>query len=133
MAEKTKILTKKELWKLIEKAEWTKDHDFKRIGKKYAKLPKREFHQLDKFHKKKHSNLYNLYYDAWLGNDGGAGIECSDDSWGDLINECVGRGKKFYNKIYRNYDKGLKKLQKMAISYDYNESFSYCFHKGQGY
>ena len=94
-------LTKKELWKLIEKGEWEKDHDYKRIGEKYAKLHRGIFHQLDKFHQKKFSNLYNLYYDAWLGNDGGAGIECSDDSWSDLINECIGRGKKFYNKIFR--------------------------------
>ena len=118
------LLTEKQLWGLIEDANWTSDGDYRRIGKKYANLSKGHFIQLEEFHRQKLNKLYKFFYDAWLGNDGGEGIDASDDGFGDILNECIGRGKKFYKKV----DK--EKLQKMARKFDYTESFSYCFHDG---
>ena len=118
------LLTDKQLWGLIEDANWTSDGDYRRIGKQYAKLSKGHFTQLEEFHRQKLDKLYKFFYDAWLGNDGGEGIDASDDGFGDILNECIGRGKKFYKKV----DK--EKLQKMATELDYTESFSYCFHQG---
>ncbi len=110
-------LEEKNLWKIIEKAEWKKDHSYDRIAKLWSKLPKSAFEQLEKFIRNKQNSLYKKYEDAWLSDPG---IDIGDDSWGDLLAEVVGRGEKFYNKIT------IKKLQKMADEEDFEECFIYC-------
>ena len=71
------------------------------------------------FVRSKVNELGKRFHNDWLGDPG---IGVSDDSWSDLRNEVVGRGKEFYENIT------VAKLQEMADSNDYNESFSYCFH-----
>lgn len=108
--------TEKELWALIEQANWSKDHDYKRIRKEFGKLPKGVFKQLQEFANNKTDELHTRFKKAWLADPG---IECSDDSWWDLRAEVVGRGQKFYEAIT------TKKLQKMALQMDYHENFTY--------
>jgi len=107
-------------WKMIEDAKWTFDHDYERIISDWSELPKREFNMLKTFIEVKAAVLFEKYHEAWLGQDGGPGIKVSDDSWGDLIFEVVGRGERFYDAIT------VDKLREMADNNDYRESFHYC-------
>ena len=112
-------------WKQIEELEWytdsfISDGDYKRIEQQLIdNLTPPEIKQLDMFVRSKVNELGKRFHNDWLGDPG---IGVSDDSWSDLRNEVVGRGKEFYENIT------VAKLQEMADSNDYNESFSYCFH-----
>ena len=114
-----------EYWQQIEELEWytdsfISDGDYKRIEQQLIdNLTPSEIKQLDMFVRSKVNELGKRFHNDWLGDPG---IGVSDDSWGDLRNEVVGRGKEFYENIT------VAKLQEMADSNDYNESFSYCFH-----
>lgn len=112
--------TEYELWRLIESAKWTSDHDYNRISKEWSELPKEDYKQLANFINKKSGELYDKFEAAWLGSDGGPGIDVGDDSWSDLVYEVIGRGEMFYNSIT------VEKLRQMADDNDYEESFSYC-------
>jgi len=107
-------------WKMIEDAMWTFDHDYERISHNWSELSKKEFKMLETFVENKASSLFEKYEAAWLGQDGGKGINASDDSWSDLIFEVVGRGERFYDAITAD------KLREMADNDDYVESFHYC-------
>ncbi len=107
-------------WKMIEDAKWIFDHDYERISFDWSELPKKEFKMLETFIEAKATALFEKYEAAWLGQDGGPGIDASDDSWSDLIFEVVGRGERFYDAIT------VDKLREMAINDDYKESFHYC-------
>jgi len=106
-------------WKQIEQLEWPKDADYKRI-EEYIKnnYSLNSALQLADFVDNKVIELGKRFNNDWLGDPG---IDVSDDSWGDLRNEVVGRGKEFYESIT------VAKLREMANTNDYNESFSYCF------
>ena len=106
-------------WQQIEELEWSKDGDYKRI-EEYIKnnYSYSSARQLDNFVDSKVIELGKRFHNDWLGNPG---IGVSDDGWSDLRNEVVGRGKEFYENIT------VEKLQEMADSNDYNESFAYCF------
>jgi len=106
-------------WKQIEQLEWPKDADYKRI-EEYIKnnYSLNSVLQLADFVDNKVIELGKRFNNDWLGDPG---IDVSDDSWGDLRNEVVGRGKEFYENIT------VAKLQEMANVMDYHESFSYCF------
>ena len=109
-----------EYWQQIEELEWSKDGDYKRIEQQLKdNFTPSEAKQLDDFVRNKVDELGKRFHNDWLGDPG---IDVSDDSWGDLRNEVVGRGKEFYESIT------VAKLQEMADNNDYNESFSYCFH-----
>jgi hypothetical protein len=110
-------------WKLIEATNWDVDHDYRRIHSELSQLDEDTFNELKEFVHNKASLLSKTYEDAWLGHDGGPGIDAGDDSWSDLVYEVVGRGEEFYNSIT------VEKLRKMADNYDYRESFCYCFLK----
>ena len=114
----------KEQWKQIEELEWhtdkfISDGDYRRI-EEYLKnnYSYSSARQLADFVDSKVMELGKRFNNDWLGDPG---IDVSDDSWGDLRNEVVGRGKKFYESIT------VAKLQEMANTNDYNESFGYCF------
>jgi hypothetical protein len=109
-----------EMWRLIEAAQWKSDHSYKRIRSEWSKLPEDKFQELKEFIHSKASELGRKYENAWLGKDGGPGIDVSDDGWSDLRYDVVGRGEEFYNTIT------VEKLREMADNYDYQESFSYC-------
>ena len=106
-------------WQQIEELEWSKDGDYKRI-EEYIKnnYSYSSARQLDNFVDSKVIELGKRFYNDWLGDPG---IGVSDDGWSDLRSEVVGRGKEFYENIT------VEKLQEMADSNDYNESFVYCF------
>ena len=106
-------------WQQIEELEWSKDGDYKRI-EEYIKnnYSYSSARQLVDFVDNKVIELGKRFDNDWLGDPG---IDVSDDSWSDLRNEVVGRGKEFYENIT------VAKLQEMANTNDYNESFSYCF------
>ena len=107
-------------WQQIEELEWSKDGDYERIEQQLIdNLTPPEIKQLDVFVRSKVNELGKRFHNDWLGDPG---IGVSDDSWSDLRNEVVGRGKEFYENIT------VAKLQEMANNNDYNESFSYCFH-----
>ena len=109
-----------EYWQQIEELEWSKDGDYKRIEQQLIdNFTPSEIKQLDMFVRSKVNELGKRFHNDWLGDPG---IGVSDDSWSDLRNEVVGRGKEFYENIT------VAKLQEMADNNDYNESFSYCFH-----
>jgi hypothetical protein len=114
------MMNEQKCWQLIKDAQWKSDHSYNRISKEWFKLPHDEFTVLEEFIHDKAEELGKKYYDAWLGNDGGPGIEASDDGWSDLRYDVVGRGEEFYNSIT------VDKLREMADNYDYEESFSYC-------
>lgn len=109
-------MTEKEMWKWIKKANWSKDHDYKRIERFYIRnLNPSEIMQLRTFFDKKMDALSKKYNKCWLDN-----IPISDDSWIDLRAEVIGRGKSFYNSITPT------KLKKMGETDDYYECFDYC-------
>jgi len=111
-------------WQQIEELEWytdsfISDGDYKRIEQQLKdNFTPSEAKQLDDFVRNKVNELGKRFNNDWLGDPG---IDVSDDSWGDLRNEVVGRGKEFYENIT------VAKLQEMANVMDYHESFSYCF------
>ena len=111
------------IWKMVGDLKWKSDHNYNRISLELSNLGEGDFKELKKFVNKKASELYKKYKDAWLGNDGGSGIDVGDDSWSDLIYDVVGRGEDFYNSITTD------KLRDMGNDYDFEESFSYCFLK----
>ena len=106
-------------WQQIEELEWSKDADYRRIEQQLKDdFTSSESIQLDDFARNKVDELGKRFYNDWLGDPG---IDVSDDGWSDLRNEVVGRGKEFYENIT------VAKLQEMADTDDYQESFSYCF------
>ena len=109
------------LWKMIEVLNWKRDHSYNRIKGELSVMESDTVIELTQFVDKKVKELHKKYEAAWLGNDGGPGIDVGDDSWGDLIYDVVGRGEKFYNSIT------TEKLREMGNSYDFAESFIYCF------
>jgi hypothetical protein len=115
--------TEKELWEIIEQVNWKLDHSYNRIVEEWSKLDEDTFKQLSKFIDKKTGILMHHFEDAWLDRDGNGGISVSDDGWGDLTSDVVGRGEQFYNNITAD------KLREMADENDYKECFLYCLHK----
>jgi len=106
-------------WQQVEELEWSKNGDYKRIEQQLIdNFTPSEATQLDDFARNKVNELGKRFNNDWLGDPG---IDVSDDGWSDLRNEVVGRGKEFYENIT------VAKLQEMANTNDYNESFSYCF------
>ena len=105
-------------WDFVADANWSLDHSYERINLMLLKKPYHERKGILKFHIKTESILYAKYKDDWLGEPG---INASDDSWDDLLNEVIGRGYDFYNNIT------VSKLQEMADNYDYYENFAYSF------
>jgi hypothetical protein len=111
-------LSAAQMWTIIKMAQW--DGDYERVKSFFKKnLYVDQFKQLDAFVHEMQEQLQNIFHEDWVGNPG---INVSDDGWSDLTAEVVGRGNKFYKEIT------LKKLQEMANSCDYNESFLYAFH-----
>jgi len=108
--------TEAELWAIIKKAGWTKDHNYNRIKDEFMKLPIDVRNQLEEFIHKKISEVYTKFEKDWLGDPG---FSCSDDGYSDLTAEVVGRGEKFFNSVT------AKKMRTMAEDNDYHESFSY--------
>ena len=106
-------------WEQIKELKWEEDHDYKRI-EQYLKdnFTVSQAIQLNDFVCEKANQLYTKYEKDWLGEPG---IAVGDDSWGDLLNEVVGRGKEFYENI------DVECLQDMADHDDYEENFSYSF------
>ena len=111
--------SEKEMWALIEKANWTKDHDYARINAEFSQLPEKTYKLLEEFVDEKVTQLALNFDKDWLGDPG---IGVSDDGWMDLKGEVVGRGEKFFNEIT------AEKLRQMADEGDYHESFTYSFH-----
>jgi hypothetical protein len=109
------------LWKMIEVIGWKKDHNYNRIKGELSVMEPDTVKELEQFVNKKARELSKKYEAAWLGNDGGPGIDVGDDSWSDLVYDVVGRGEAFYNSIT------TEKLREMGNSYDFAESFCYCF------
>ena len=108
-------------WAFVDVAQWNSDKDYRRIRETFNNIS-RENQEIisdtyDYFHYMLNSNFEN----AWLGRDGGKGIDVSDDGWSDLRAEVIGRGKGFYNSIT------VEVLQEMADNLDYTESFGYSF------
>lgn len=109
------------LWKMIEVINWKRDHNYKRIEGELSVMEADTVKELKQFVDKKARELSKRYEAAWLGSDGGPGIDVGDDSWSDLVYDVVGRGEKFYNSITED------KLREMGNSHDFAESFCYCF------
>ncbi len=112
-------LNEDELWQLIEKLNWSLDHDYKRIGDELKLLGSDISNDLVEFAYGKQGEIASQYEEDWLGEPG---IEVSDDGWSDLTAEVVGRGKEFYENIT------VEKLQVMANTSNYYENFNYSFH-----
>ena len=108
-------------WNIIEKLDWKKDGNYKRINKELSNYPKDTIKKLREFCYSKLDELSKRFDSEWL-KHGSEGIDASDDGWYDIRAEVVGRGKKFYYSITKS------KLQKMAIALDYKENFLYSFH-----
>jgi hypothetical protein len=109
------------LWKMIEVIGWKKDHNYYRIKEELSVMEPDTVKELKQFVDTKARELRKKYEEAWLGRDGGPGIDVGDDSWSDLVYDVVGRGEEFYNSIT------TEKLREMGNSYDFAESFCYCF------
>jgi len=109
------------LWKMIEVINWKRDHSYNRIKGLLSVMEPGTVKMLEQFVNNKARELRKKYEAAWLGNDGGPGIDVGDDSWSDLVYDVVGRGEEFYNSIT------TEKLREMGNSYDFEESFCYCF------
>ena len=114
----SKELNEDELWGLIDKFNWSLDHDYIRIRGEIENLDLDVTNQLREFASEKQGEICSQYEEDWLGEPG---IEVSDDGWSDLTAEVVGRGKEFHKNIT------VEKLQTMAINDTYYENFMYSF------
>ena len=113
------MLTDKQCWDLIKRADWKSDHDYKRTEIFFAQeLSHEELQELQKFVRTKRREVAKKYEKEWLGNPG---VDVSDDGWWDLTAEVVGRGEEFYTGIT------VEKLREMATTNDYHENFEYSF------
>ena len=112
------MLNEDELWNAVDSLNWDVDHNYERISKKLQELDQETAYQIYEFVCEKVGELQSRFEDDWLGEPG---IGVSDDSWSDLTNEVVGRGREFYEKI------DVECLQDMADHNDYYENFSYSF------
>jgi hypothetical protein len=117
------MMNEKKCWQLIEAARWKLDHSYKRISNEWSELSDDDFKTLKEFIHSKAGLLSRTYQDAWLGRDGGPGIDVGDDSWSDLVYDVVGRGEEFYNTVT------VEQLREIADNCDYEESFCYCCQK----
>lgn len=108
-----------EFWEFVESANWQSDHNYERIRDMIDSEEKRNIYQsINSYFT---GLLYNRFKDNWLNKDGKGGYQISDDSYSDLINEVVGRGKEFYDNITPD------KMHEMALNHDFTESFAYSF------
>lgn len=112
------MLSDDQVWRIIGKAGWTRDHDYDRIGLEFLNnLPATDCLQVFRFIQDRLDELYRRFKGDWLAHPG---IPVSDDSWWDLRAEVVGRGKRFFSTIT------AAKLRRMAHDHDFHENFSYC-------
>jgi hypothetical protein len=116
----SKELNEDELWGLIDKFNWSLDHDYVRIRGEIGNMDLDVANQLHEFAYEKQGKISSKYREDWLGEPG---IDVSDDGWSDLTAEVVGQGKEFYNNIT------VEKLQTMANSGTYYENFMYSFNQ----
>ena len=107
-------LADKEFWKIVENAQWMKDHNPDRVKEEFQLLPKERRNQLKEFIEFKIYKLYLRYENEWLGDPG---IPINEDSFSHLLSEVVGRGEAFYNSI------NFKTLQEIALNFDFAKSF----------
>lgn len=114
----------KQLWELIEKANWKADHNYKRIQEEFKQLPTEQLTELKAFARQKQGQLMKKFREVWLGDDEleYEGLPVSDDGWNDLTADIVGRGQAFYESVTPG------KLKKMAENDDFEENFLYSFH-----
>lgn len=108
-------MTEQEMWKWIEQAQWSKDHNLKRV-QQFLKN-NLDFQQLQQLGQFVHDKV-NVLYETFEAYDD---LPIGDDSYSDLLAEVVSRGKQFYENI------NIKKLKNMIENNDYAENFEYVF------
>ena len=114
-----KELSEDELWEIIDKLNWSLDHDYRRIRGEIKLLGEEISAQIREFAYEKQGEVCSQYEEDWLGEPG---INCSDDGWSDLTAEVVGRGREFHKNIT------VGELQTMATNNTYYENFMYIFY-----
>ncbi len=99
------------MWREIEKLNWSKDHDISRVRNQILKLKCKE--ELSQFVFEKVETLMLKFKTTKL--------DIGDSSFSDVLAEVVSRGESFYNNITTSI------LQKMIKNHDYDENFEYVF------
>jgi len=107
------------MWNHIHLLNWESNPDYERVREFLDSTYTAGFQtDLENFSRLKQNELKDKFEKQWLSDPG---IQCSDDSWGDLTADCVGRGRAFYEDVT------TFKLQKMAKDLLYTENFMYSF------
>ena len=109
----TECMYEDRFWNLVALAKWP--CDYKKMNIKYRKI-------LDKDECKAFRKTMNVALNLLDGAICNMNLPVGDDSYSDLKYHIVGLGKKEYYKHLNNTDL----VQKLADSYGYRESFSYC-------
>jgi len=100
-------------WALVDKLNWGKDLDYKRIERYLLReITKDEAEAMREQFKKQKSELYKAL-DPY--------VQLSDDSYDDLLSHIIGLGEDEYNSNMRNPRKASERADMM----DFKESFSY--------
>lgn len=107
------------MWDHIALLNWEFNPDYERVREFLGSTYTAGFQtDLENFSRLKQNELKAKFEKEWLSDPG---IQCSDDSWGDLTADCVGRGRAFYENVT------TFKLRKMAKDLLYTENFLYSF------
>lgn len=89
-------------WEMVEKVDWTKDHDIKRVRKLFRKYPNKD--QKDMIATK--SALWKKLeevIDAYLNTPNHKNLPFGgDDSFGDMVEYVIAKGKTYYDKALKN-------------------------------
>jgi hypothetical protein len=104
----------KTFWKFVEEASWKKDHNYARTSHVFQENSEEDRNIIVDVFNEKCQEL-EVKFGEKITNVG-------DDGWSDIRADVIGRGESFFNSMTQ------KKMQELADTLDYEESFSYSFH-----
>ena len=103
-------------WDFVRAADWTNDHDYKRIRDMIEHLGQNKAVELMKVYDKLSGDLYNHLDDVIEG--------VSDDGFSDLVSHIVGSGKEVYHDVMED----PRFAQDIVDRNQYEEGFQYIWH-----
>ena len=118
-------MTEDNVWFIIDKMNWSSDHDAERCYEVFINLLKEKGWSKESYEEqffKLSDNLFKTLekHNFSLDPDGGYGL--GDDGFAYLCDSIMGSGKELYYKVLKDNSIALK----MAEDYDFEEGF--CWH-----
>ncbi|MHA2403454.1 MAG: hypothetical protein ACXADH_10730 [Candidatus Kariarchaeaceae archaeon] len=110
------IPREKSFWDFVEHADWTSDHDYRRIEGILKTFDIQMVKTLNGEYEKAINKLNSLLDDKVRG--------VSDDGYSDLLSHIVGSGKKVYDAVLKDWGEA----QDIIDRREYEEGFQYIWH-----